>query len=73
MSWKLGTVLVGIAVGSVVAAPFAFADDADGGHCSYGDFSVNIAPSCDTNSGDDENGDFLRELRPVSDDLRPAS
>jgi hypothetical protein len=68
VGWKLGTVLVGVTAGLVVAAPFAFADDADGGHCSYGDFSVNVAPSCDTSNG----GDAPRDLPPFSDELRPT-
>jgi hypothetical protein len=75
VGWKLGTVLVGVTAGLVVAAPFALADDADGGHCSYGDFSVNVSPSCDTNNGGDGSRDLtdnLQQLQPVSDELRPT-
>jgi hypothetical protein len=80
---KLGIVLVGIAAGLVVSAPLAFADDGDanGGHCSYGDFSVNVMPSCDTNGGGtsdmlldgthQELPPSIHDLRPVLDDLRP--
>ena len=60
----------GAAAGLAASVPFAFADDVDGGHCSYGDFSVNVAPSCDTDNNGD--GELVRDLRPAADDLRPV-
>jgi hypothetical protein len=51
MRWKLAAVVGTAAAGLVVAAPFAMADETEGGHCEYGDFSVNVEPSCDTNEG----------------------
>jgi hypothetical protein len=52
MRLKIAAVVGGAAAALVVAAPFAMADDVDGGHCEYGDFSVNVEPSCDTSSSD---------------------
>jgi hypothetical protein len=70
VGWKLlGTVVVGVMAGLAVSAPFAFADDAHGGHCSYGDFSVNVMPSCNTDNG---GGGSLAPLSPATGDLRPV-
>jgi hypothetical protein len=79
MGWKLSTVLVGATAvaGLVVAAPSAFGDEdeAHGGQCGYGDFSVNVQPSCDTTrnggGGADELLPTLQPLQDVSDQGRP--
>ena len=47
-----GLVSAAVAAGLAVSVPLAFADDVDGGHCTYGDFSVNVAPSCDTDNAE---------------------
>jgi hypothetical protein len=53
----------------VVAAPFAFADDADGGHCSYGVFSVNVSPSCDTSNGGGNTPELTDNVHDLPDTL----
>jgi hypothetical protein len=63
MRRKLVVTVGGVAAGLIVAAPFAVADDVEGGHCEYGDFSVNVEPSCDTDSNSGS------ELLPALDQL----
>ncbi|MGQ0479998.1 MAG: hypothetical protein ACT4O0_03060 [Pseudonocardia sp.] len=61
-------VLVSAVAGLALGAPLAFAHDeseANGGHCEYGDFSINIENDCDTSN----NGGQLEEARPI---LRPV-
>lgn len=60
--WKLGTTLIGVAVALGVSATVAAAgEEVEGGDCYYGDFSINIAPSCDTTNG----GGNRALLRPI--------
>jgi hypothetical protein len=69
VDWKLGTVVVGVMAALVASASFAFADGADGGHCSYGNFSVNVMPSCNSDNG---GGGTLGPLSPATGDLHPT-
>jgi hypothetical protein len=70
VGWKLGTVVVGVMAGLAVSAPLAFADEAHGGHCSYGDFSVNVMPSCNTDNG---GGGTVGPVTPATGDLHPTT
>jgi hypothetical protein len=69
---KVAAVLGGIVAASVVATGVALADDeVHGGHCEYGDFSVNLQPSCDTNNSDGSD-ERLGPLQSITETLRPA-
>jgi hypothetical protein len=65
-----------VVAGLVVAAPFVFAsDETDGGHCEYGDFSVNVKPSCDTYGDRDDSphlAPITRTLSPIGGLGEPA-
>jgi len=69
--WKLGTTLIGVAVALAVSATVASAgEEVEGGDCYYGDFSVNIMPSCDTTNG---GGGNRALLRPILENREPTA